>query len=91
MKLVYFNDFKVGVIKGENVVDVTSVVSSLPASGAREPMIALIENSGFGGHHAAPAVRKVYDVYYRKTRNAEPPGAVPVAKSRKPVEVTTGD
>ena len=44
MKLVYFDDFKVGVVKGENVVDVTSVVSSLPASGAREPMIALIEN-----------------------------------------------
>ena len=44
MKLVYFDDFKVGVVKGENVVDVTSLVSGLPASGAREPMIALIEN-----------------------------------------------
>jgi len=51
-------------------------------------MIALIENSGFGGQHAAPAVRRVYDVYYRKTRNAEPPGAVPLAKSPKPPEPT---
>ena len=38
-------------------------------------MVALIENSGFGGVHAAPAVRGVYDAYYRKTRHQEPPGA----------------
>jgi penicillin-binding protein 2 len=66
-------------------------VSYAPAYKPEIAMIALIENSGFGGHHAAPAVRKVYDVYYRKTRREEPPGAVPVAKTRKPVEVTTGD
>ena len=47
-------------------------------------MIALIENSGFGGQHAAPAVRRIYDVYYRKTRHEEPPGAAPVAKTAKP-------
>jgi len=58
-------------------------VSYAPAYKPEISMIALIENSGFGGHHAAPAVRKVYDVYYRKTRNAEPPGAVPLAKSPK--------
>jgi hypothetical protein len=39
-------------------------------------MVALIENSGFGGQHAAPAVRGIYDVYYRKTRHEEPPGTV---------------
>jgi hypothetical protein len=39
-------------------------------------MVALIENSGFGGANAAPAVRAVYDVYYRKTRHEEPPGAI---------------
>ncbi len=66
-------------------------VSYAPAYKPEIAMIALIENSGFGGHHAAPAVRKVYDVYYRKTRNEEPPGAVPVAKTRKPAEVTIGD
>ena len=66
-------------------------VSYAPAYKPEIAMIALIENSGFGGHHAAPAVRKVYDVYYRKTRHEEPPGAVPVAKARKPAEVTTGD
>ncbi|MFZ0062760.1 MAG: penicillin-binding protein 2 [Pyrinomonadaceae bacterium] len=66
-------------------------VSYAPAYKPEIAMIALIENSGFGGRNAAPAVRKVYDVYYRKTRHEEPPGAVPVAKARKPVETTTGD
>ncbi|MEP6922036.1 MAG: penicillin-binding protein 2 [bacterium] len=59
-------------------------VSYAPAYKPEIAMIALIENSGFGGQHAAPAVRKVYDVYYRKTRNEEPPGATPVASSKKP-------
>lgn len=58
-------------------------VSYAPAYKPEIAMVALIENSGFGGKHAAPAVRRVYDVYYRKTRNAEPPGAVPVAKTPK--------
>jgi hypothetical protein len=43
-------------------------------------MLGLIENSGFGGEHAAPAVRGVYDAYYRKTRHEEPPGAKQIAK-----------
>lgn len=58
-------------------------VSYAPAYKPEIALVALIENSGFGGHHAAPAIRKVYDVFYRKTRNAEPPGAVPVAKTPK--------
>ena len=61
-------------------------VSYAPAYKPEISLIALIENSGFGGHHAAPAVRKIYDVYYRKTRHEEPPGAVPVAKTAKPTE-----
>lgn len=69
-------------------------VSYAPAYKPEIAMIALIENSGFGGHHAAPAVRRVYDVFYRKTRKAEPPGALPVARSTgdrrpKPVATTT--
>ena len=58
-------------------------VSYAPAYKPELSVIALIENSGFGGHHAAPAVRKIYDAYYRKTRHEEPPGAVPVAKTTK--------
>jgi len=56
-------------------------VSYAPAYKPEIAMLALIENSGFGNLHAAPAVRRIYDVYYRKTRNEEPPGALPVAKS----------
>jgi hypothetical protein len=56
-------------------------------------MVALIENSGFGGTHAAPAIRGVYDAYYRKTRHAEPPGATQqIAKKKaEPAEQTTAD
>ncbi len=51
-------------------------VSYAPAYKPEIAMVGLIENSGFGGSHAAPAVRGVYDVFYRKTRHEEPPGAV---------------
>ena len=60
-------------------------VSYAPAYKPEIAMVALIENSGFGGSHAAPAVRGVYDVYYRNTRHEEPPGAVPqIAKATTP-------
>jgi penicillin-binding protein 2 len=64
-------------------------VSYAPAYKPEIALVALIENSGFGSQHAAPAVRRVYDVYYRKTRNEEPPGALPVAKTPKPENKTT--
>jgi len=51
-------------------------VSYAPAFKPEIAMVALIEISGFGGQHAAPAVRGVYDAYYRKTRHEEPPGAM---------------
>jgi len=63
-------------------------VSYAPAYKPEIALVALIENSGFGNMHAAPAVRRVYDVYYRKTRNEEPPGALPVAKTPKPEDKT---
>lgn len=59
-------------------------VSYAPAYKPEIAMVALIENSGFGGTNAAPAVRRVYDVYYRKTRHEEPPGAVQIAKRITP-------
>ena len=46
-------------------------VSVAPAHNPEIAAIALIENVGFGGTHAAPAVRAVYDVYYRKTRGED--------------------
>lgn len=43
-------------------------LSYAPAYKPEIAIIALIENSGFGNQHAAPAVRALYDVYYKKTR-----------------------
>src|SRR5678815_5480611 len=51
-------------------------VSYAPAYKPEIAMVALIENSGFGGTNAAPAVRGVYDTYYRKTRHEEQPQEV---------------
>jgi penicillin-binding protein 2 len=45
-------------------------VSYAPAFKPEISCVALIENSGVGGVHAAPAVRAIYDVYYRKTRDS---------------------
>jgi len=63
-------------------------VTYAPAYKPEIAMVALIENSGFGGTHAAPATRGVYDVYYRKTRHEEPPGAAPQI-AKKPTTTTT--
>ena len=60
-------------------------VSYAPAYKPEIALVALIENSGFGGANAAPAVRGVYDVYYRNTRHEDPPGAVQqIAKKAEP-------
>ena len=59
-------------------------VSYAPAYKPEIAFVALIENSGFGGSHAAPAVRGVYDVYYRKTRHEEPPGAATQIAKKEP-------
>ena len=42
MKLVYFNDFHLGVLKGDTVVDVTSVVRKIPHTGPGDLMNSLI-------------------------------------------------
>ncbi len=42
-------------------------VSYAPAFKPEIAVLALIENSGFGSRHAAPAVRALYDVYFEKT------------------------
>ncbi len=67
-------------------------VTYAPAFKPEIAMVALIENSGFGGHHAAPAIRGVYDVYYRKTRHQEPPNQLPkpqIAKKEAPTAPKT--
>src|SRR6267142_781998 len=56
-------------------------VSYAPAFKPEISCVAMIENAGLGSRFGAPAVRAVYDVYYRKTRNQEPPGAQ-IAKTK---------
>jgi 2-keto-4-pentenoate hydratase/2-oxohepta-3-ene-1,7-dioic acid hydratase in catechol pathway len=43
MKLLYFDDYKLGVLKGDNVVDVSSVVRDIPHVGPGDLMNGLIE------------------------------------------------
>jgi 2-keto-4-pentenoate hydratase/2-oxohepta-3-ene-1,7-dioic acid hydratase in catechol pathway len=43
MKLVYFDDFKLGVLKGDAVVDVSATVSDIPHTGPGDLMNGLIE------------------------------------------------
>jgi 2-keto-4-pentenoate hydratase/2-oxohepta-3-ene-1,7-dioic acid hydratase in catechol pathway len=42
MKLCYFNDFRLGVVKGDNVVDITDTVSHLPHRDTRDLINGLI-------------------------------------------------
>ena len=43
MKLMYFNDFRLGVLKGSNVVDVTAAVQNVPHTGSGNLIIGVIE------------------------------------------------
>ena len=36
MRFVYFNDYKLGVLKGDNVVDVTEQLSDIPVRDNRD-------------------------------------------------------
>lgn len=52
-------------------------VSYAPAFEPEIAVLALIENSGFGSRHAAPAARAIYDVYFEKaTRPNEVPDQI---------------
>src|SRR5215467_15166850 len=46
MKLVYFDDFKLGVLKGDAVVDVSAEVEDIPHTGPGDLMNGLIEHWG---------------------------------------------
>jgi 2-keto-4-pentenoate hydratase/2-oxohepta-3-ene-1,7-dioic acid hydratase in catechol pathway len=43
MKLMYFDDFKLGVVKGDHVVDVSKVVADIPHTGPHDLIGGLIE------------------------------------------------
>ena len=41
MKLMFFDDFKLGVVKGDTVVDVSKLVKDIPHTGPQELMSGL--------------------------------------------------
>lgn len=43
MKILFFNDFRLGILKGNNVVDVTNVVNDIPHTGPYNLISGLIE------------------------------------------------
>ena len=43
MKIVYFNDYRLGLVRGRDVVDVTDVVKDIPRMGPHDLMTRLIE------------------------------------------------
>ena len=43
MKICYFDDFKLGILKGDNVVDVSAVVADIPHTGPHNLISGLIE------------------------------------------------
>jgi 2-keto-4-pentenoate hydratase/2-oxohepta-3-ene-1,7-dioic acid hydratase in catechol pathway len=50
VKLLFFDDFKLGVLKGDTVFDVSSIVESVPHTGPHDLISGLI--AGFGGYRA---------------------------------------
>jgi 2-keto-4-pentenoate hydratase/2-oxohepta-3-ene-1,7-dioic acid hydratase in catechol pathway len=46
MKLAFFDDYKLGVVKGENIVDVSSAVRDIPHLGPHDLINGLIERFG---------------------------------------------
>mgnify|MGYP005691221709 CR=1 FL=1 len=42
MKLAYFDDFKLGIVKGDGLVDVSNIVDDIPHTNSGNLMIGLI-------------------------------------------------
>jgi penicillin-binding protein 2 len=63
-------------------------VSYAPAFKPEISCVALIENAGLGSRFGAPSVRAMYDVFYRKTRNQDPPGTQQLAQKPRPMTTT---
>lgn len=67
MKLLYFDDFKLGVLAGDTVVDVTALVADLPHRDTQDLMNGLIEN---------------FDAYRGRLEEAAKGKGVPVSQVR---------
>jgi penicillin-binding protein 2 len=57
---------------GEKYKDHAWFVSYAPRDNPEIASIVLTENAGFGGTHAAPKAKAIYEAYYRRTRQVTP-------------------
>ena len=55
MKLAFFDDYKLGVVKGDNIVDVSSAVRDIPHLGPHDLINGLIAR--FGDYRSAWRMR----------------------------------
>ena len=79
MKLCYFDDFKLGVVKGDNVVDVSAVVKDIPHTGPHNLISGLIERFDAYRKKIEDAVAKAPGVPLKSVR-IRPPLPRPVNK-----------
>ena len=68
MKILLFDDFKLGVLKGDAVVDVSSVVRDIPRMGPQDLMAGLIEHFADYRQRLDEAVAKGAGVPVSKVR-----------------------
>src|SRR4026207_784123 len=67
MKLIFFDDFKLGVLRGDAVVDVSDVVREVPYTGPHDLINGLIERFG--------TYRRPLENAARGAGGARPPGS----------------
>src|SRR6185437_9551540 len=72
MKLVYFDDFKLGVVKGDAVVDVSAAVKDIPHSGPGDLMNGLIEHWARYRPHLEAAVARGTEIPLASVRIRPP-------------------
>ena len=80
MKILFFDDFKLGVLKDDSVVDVSQVVRELPHTGPHNLINSLIEQ--FAAYRGAleSAVATGRGVPLKSVR-IRPPSAIPMQSS----------
>jgi 2-keto-4-pentenoate hydratase/2-oxohepta-3-ene-1,7-dioic acid hydratase in catechol pathway len=72
VKILFFDDFKLGILKGDNVVDVTAVVQDIPHTGPHNLIIGLIERFGDYRKKLEDAVAKGSGVPVKSVRIRPP-------------------
>src|SRR3954471_16817961 len=78
MKVLYFNDWRLGVLKGENVVDVTAAVQNVPHTAPGNLIIGVIERWPDLKAPIERAATSGKGVPVRQVKNRPPPLPKPV-------------